>query len=269
MTPKKIPTVSNKHRDRLDFVKTPTIQFIKTKEEWLSLDVVIQPADIFLLERSEEDGSIRIKVSDGIHKYADLPYIVNHVLTDELYALLVNNNRANGVLVLNEQTKIPESFLPTIYTGRVKVANTYSEMISRGEDINTGYKFKQGPVIVLDATDDPSGTIQNGGAYYVWVEDLDTPQWIKISEFQEPEVSLEEYFKYRGNNRLTIGSIEDDVYNTNTDPRFQYKKFSYADAEKLYSIVNDNSTINVQYTHAIFCTEIDMAKYSQILTIGA
>ncbi len=267
MTPKKIPAVSVKHRDKLDMVKVPTAQFVKTEAEWLSLDVVIQPADIFLLER-EEDGSLRAKVSDGVHMYAELPYLVDNVLNDELYSLLVNRNQANGVLVLNDQVKIPETYLPTIYTGRVKVVDTYNDMIISGEAADIGYKFKQGPVIVLDATGDPDGSVQSGGGYYVWVEDIATPTWIKISEFHEPEVTLEEYFKYNGDNSLTIGVIDDDIDDPAIEPHLKYKKFSYADAAKLNVVVEESSTVAVRYTHAIFCSEINMAKFDQILTIS-
>lgn len=267
MTPKKIPAVSVKHRDKLDMVKTPTVQFVKTAAEWLSLDVVIQPADILLLER-EEDGSLKAKVSDGIHKYVDLPYLVDNTLNDALYSLLVNNNQANGVLVLNDQGKIPETYLPTIYTGKVKVVDTYNDMIISGEDVVTGYKFKQGPVIVLDATDDPDGSVQSGGAYYVWVEDIATPAWIKISEFHEPDISLEEYFKYSGENSLTLGAISDDIDDPTIEPHLKYKKFSYADANKLNLVVEESSTVTVRYTHAIFGTEINMAKLDQILSIS-
>lgn len=267
MTPKKIPTIPGKHRDRVDMAKVPSPQFIKTLNEWLELDVVIQPADIFLLER-QDDNSLKAKVSDGINLYKDIPYLVDSVINTELYNLLYNHNNAGGVLVLNDQTKIPESFLPTIYTGRVKVVDTYNEMVSGGEDDETGHKFKQGPVIVLDATGDPSGSVQSGGGYYVWVEDTDITGWIKISEFHEPEVTLEEYFKYTGDSKLTIGVISDDVNDPEVASHLKYKKFSYADAERLNSLSQEGDTISVKYTHVIYCTEIDMAKFNQILQIS-
>lgn len=266
MTPKRIPKVPSQHRDRIDMTKVPTPQFIKTREEWLSLTEPVQPADIFLLERQSDD-TIKIKVSDGERLYIELPYIVDYVVSGDHYGILENMNEAGGVLVLNSEARIEEKYLPIIYTGRLKVANSYAEMVTKGEDEDTGYKFKQGPVMVINATDDPDGSVQAGGGYYVWVEDLDTPSWVKISEFKEPDSTLEEYFKFTGIEHHTIGVISDDVDDDQLTSDKKYRKFSYADYEVLYGLSTESDSNTVKYNHAVYCTALDMNKLAQLMVL--
>lgn len=249
-------------------------QVADTKAGWLSKPYVIPIANVFLIEK--DTG--KVKLSNGIHSYQQLPYLIDAGITDTQRLLLDNYNQANGVLVLDHEGRINEGFLPRLFRGTIKTVSTYTEMIQRGEDPVDGELFKNGAVIVIDASDDPSGMVQGGGgAYYAWYdEDGDgdlPPGWHKVSEFKEPDVSLVNYFKFRGDNSQSIGDIYDDVDITG-EAADKYLKFSYAEHAKLASVefgadVTDYDNVQaagaVMYNHAIISKELNAAGLEELL----
>lgn len=248
-------------------------QVSDTKAGWLSKPYVIPIANVFLIEK--DTG--KVKLSNGIHAYQELPYLIDASITDSQRLLLENYNQANGVLVLDHEGRIDEGFLPRVFRGAIKTVSTYAEMVQRGEDPEDGEVFKNGAVIVIDATDDPSGIVQEGGAYYAWYDpdgegDL-VAGWHKVSEFKEPDVSLVNYFKYRGEGSQSIGAIFDDVDTTGEAPD-KYLKFSYAEHAKLASVefgadVTDYDNVQaagaIMYNHAIISKELNAAGLEELL----
>ena len=270
---KRVPSIPVERKDQLNTAKEPTAQFAKTRDEWYRTNTVVSPANLLLLETDTR----KMKVSDGVHTYSDLDYYIDAVVSDELYNYLLNANEIGGVILLDSTRHIPEEYLPPIHTGKVKIASTYSEMVSKGNDPTTGSKYKAGPVIVLNASDDPSGTVLAGGGFYAWADELSPePAWIKVAEFAEPEITLTEYFKLSGDNHHRIGSIEDDVLNTSLPYNTQYLKFSYADKQLLVDLANAPSPVTyeaveaihaVMYPHAILCRPIDLAALGMIYSL--
>jgi len=248
-------------------------QVSDTKAGWLSKPYVIPIANVFLIEK--DTG--KVKLSNGIHAYQELPYLIDANITDSQRLLLENYNQANGVLVLDHEGRINEGFLPRLFRGAIKTVSTYAEMVQRGEDPTDGEVFKNGAVIVIDASGDPSGLVQEGGAYYAWYDpdgegDL-SPGWHKVSEFKEPDVSLVNYFKYRGEGSQSIGAIFDDVDTTGEAPD-KYLKFSYAEHSKLASVefgadVTDYDNVQaagaIMYNHAIISKELNAAGLEELL----
>lgn len=248
-------------------------QISDTKAGWLSKNFIIPIANIILIET--DTG--KAKLSDGLSTYANLKYWIDASLTDAQKYILDNVNLPNGAVVLDNSGAIPEALLPRLFRGTIKTVDTYNEMIIRGNDPETGEIFKNGAVIVIDATGDPSGTVTSGGAYYAWYDPDGAgekePGWNKVSEFQEPEVTLVDYFKFRGIDSQTIGRIDDDVDITGTASD-KYLKFSYANHSKLLGIeanadVTDYENVQaagaIMYDHAVLSKPLNAATLEELL----
>ena len=248
----------------------PQLSF--TKEVWDALPAVTMP-NVLLIE--SDTG--RIKLSDGEHRYPDIPYAIGHSLSDEEYQLFKDINKADGLVKLTNAGLLPDHVFPERYRRTIKTVMTYQEMVNSGNDPATGEDFKLHAVICIDATGDPSGKITQGGAWYAWYDDPDgegekPSGWQITGIFEEPTLSLTHYFKVSGTDANTIGDISDDVDDTGKAPD-KFKKFSYADSAKLASIeegadVTDTQNVEaagaIMYSHTIIGRTITAERLEEI-----
>lgn len=226
-------------------------QMADLKEKWQQKNPLIPVPNLLLIEYDPDTNTRKIKLTDGKSKYNELPYLLGGNLSEEFLTFLALHGQPGGVVVLGEDGIIDTSLLPKRLYGTLSIVSTYEDLIAGGEDPDTGDQFRSGPVIVKDATGDPSGSVQEGGAYYSHIDGA----WVKMAEFREPDISLEDYFKYNGDDKLTLGSIADDTDDsegsTSTD------KYSKVSNYLLRSLEALTASDIVLYTHDIVVEQLD------------
>lgn len=251
-------------------------QLCFSKEEWNALPAVTMP-NVILIEK--ETG--KIKYSDGVNRYPDLKYAIEHSLTDEQLKLLQDINKPDGLVKLTTGGLLPDHVFPERYRRIIKTVMTYQEMVDSGNDAITGDDFKLHAVICIDATGDPSGKITKGGAWYAWYDPDgagDLPSgWQITGIFEEPTLSLTNYFKFTGTAANTIGDIIDDVDESGKSPD-KFKKFSFAEHAKLATIeegadVTDAANVEaagaVMYTHTLIGRNITAERLEELFGTNA
>lgn len=149
----------------------------------------------------ESDTGI-IKIGDGVTPYNSLAVAIDEVLTPFQKALLDNAGLANGVVVLDENGKVPLSALPEQLHGAVVYVQTITERDALDAFNRTGLVF------VVDATAD--ATVDVGSAIYAWGANVSggPEAWVKIAEVESLDVSLVNFFDKTVN---TLDDIQDGV----------------------------------------------------------
>lgn len=237
-------------------------QMADTAARWAEKNPLIPVPNLLLIEYQPETQTRKIKLTDGVRPYNELPYLLGGELSEEFLSFLSLHNQPGGVVILNEDGIIDISLLPKRLYGSLSIVGTYADLLTRSDDPESGELFRSGPVIVQDATDDPSGLVQSGGAYYTYIE---TDGWVKVAEFKEPEISLVDYFKYQGANQQTLGSISDDIDTSDdvnaTDKYSKVSNFLLRKLEQLAVTSTDGDL--VLYSHAIIVEQLDAASLSE------
>lgn len=143
-----------------------------------------------------ETDTGKVKVGNGTDHFVDTPYLIEESLTPEAAALLANAGKANGVAVLDAAGKIALDNLPDVIRGSV----VYVDDIAARDALPP--EKKSGLVVVIDASADPTVQSTSGGkvlAMYAFAvpsgaDEGADKEWIKISEQEGLDISLENYF---------------------------------------------------------------------------
>lgn len=146
-----------------------------TAVAWAATNVAI-PAGIICFE----SDTLKFKVGNGTALYSELEYVVSGQLSPEQLDLLTDAGDAGGVLVLDENGKVPLENLPT----GISVGITFYADIDARDAV--AVEDRVGIACVADATDDPS--VASGMAYYGW--NADTEAWVKLGEAESIDIDF-------------------------------------------------------------------------------
>ncbi len=201
---------------KFDGVTIPAVVSVACglRSEWDAIRGIIDGGILII-----ETDTCSIKLTNGIHTYAELPYLrVENISAEMKYALSnqMGNDEHTGygakALLLDSAGKIdPDKFYYYGDTWRGhKGALVFVEDIN-ARDMFPGVR-QQYIYYVKDATDDPS--VSSGSAIYVfYMEDTSNSgpndKWVKIAEFESIDIDINTHI------HKTYGSIDEVSDGTN------------------------------------------------------
>ena len=157
----------------------------------------------------------KLYLTDGVTKLSELKPLVDQAMTAAEKAALNNAFKtgsymasANGVVVHDATGKIADGSLNVVADGKI-VPSYLSDFIADGkvklealpDTVRAGVAYfatfasmnttateenKKGLCFVIDATDDPSGSVTSGAAMYSWQNSA----WVKIAEHESLDIDV-------------------------------------------------------------------------------
>lgn len=140
----------------------------------------------------------KMKIGDGTKKWNELSYVPFSELTAAQITMLLNQNTANGVVVLGEDGKLNIDLLPDDLTQNVTIPAAFKWVQDIEERDALSDEDRKSIIFVWDATDDP--TVTTGSAQYMWritsgsgVESVEG-EWVKVGEEESMDVDTSVFF---------------------------------------------------------------------------
>ena len=150
-----------------------------TSAEWEASNIPI-PNGVYCYETDTH----RSKIGDGNQLYANLPYHVEKVLSDEQALLLENPNIAESIVQLDASGDIPLANIDPIVQNDIKTVPTITERNNLSTLDRT-----QSLIFVADASSDPN--ITSGSAVYAY--NADTSTWILLTQSNPLTIDISNY----------------------------------------------------------------------------
>lgn len=152
-------------------------------DQWLKVDPII-PSGVPIAVLDQH----KLVIGTG-KKYSESDFEFSRTLTDAQLALIEEAGKANGVVVLDENGKVPVEYMPASVQGSIQYVADIAARDALPVD------KRDGLIIVFDASGDVNVT--KDSATYIYQDlpgDPEQKEWLMISEYESLNLDLTPYF---------------------------------------------------------------------------